>query len=154
MRRLSRYLAGLSAGRAILWCFFIWYAVVLVRYFQPEPRLWLTAVGLSAIIGTALLINTTSSGTRPVRLETWPAFRLYLFPFCVSSFSSLVKDRHFWLIFSPRPGELLTGLGLCLGFGAIVALSKALIPKSRVCRRDKSFAPATDQVADAEARND
>ena len=121
---LRRYFARMTFGRLILWWYFIWYLVVLVRYFDPSPRLWLTAAGLSAIIGTALLINTTASGTRPVRLEHWPAVRLYLFPFCVSSFSSLVKGRDFILIFSPRWLDLLVTLGLCGSFWLIVLAVK------------------------------
>jgi hypothetical protein len=121
---LRRYFAGMTFGRLILWWYFIWYLVVLVRYFDPSPRLWLTAAGLSAIIGTALLINTTASGRRPVRLEHWPAVRLYLFPFCVSSFSSLVKGRDFILIFSPRWLDLLVTLGLCGAFWLIVLAVK------------------------------
>ena len=126
---LRRYLAGLNPGRLVLWWYFIWYGVVLVRYFDPSPRLWLTAAGLSAIIGTALLINTTASGRRPVRLETWPAVRLYLFPFCVSSFSSLVKGRDFILVFSPRLLDFLVALGLCGLFWGAVFAAKLGSPK-------------------------
>ena len=115
-RKLLTYLANLSIGRLILWCYFIWYLVMLVRYFDPRPRLWLTSLCLSLIIGAALLINTTASGTRRVKLEPWPTFRLFLTPFCVSSFSALVKDRGFVLIFSPRWPEnaLAAGLGASL----------------------------------------
>ena len=123
--RLVDYFANLSAGRLILWCYFIWYLVVLVRYFDPSPRLWLTALGLSLIIGIALLINTTRSGTGGrVRLEAWPIFRLFLTPFCVSSFAALVKSRGFILIFSPHLGEMLTAVVLCLVFCALSALAK------------------------------
>jgi hypothetical protein len=123
-RKLVDYLAGLSAGMLILWCYFIWYLVVLVRYFDPRPRLWLTSVGLSLIIGTALLINTTASGRRRVTLEPWPTFRLFLTPFCVSSFAALVKDRQFVMIFSPRWNENLAALGLCAVLCAAVAILK------------------------------
>ena len=61
MRRLISYLANLSAGRLLLWCYLIWYLVVLVRYFDPHPRLWLTSLGISAIIGVALYVSTTAS---------------------------------------------------------------------------------------------
>jgi hypothetical protein len=113
LRNLARYLATLSTGRLILWCYFIWYLVVVVRYFEPRPGLWLTAAGVSAIIGTALVINTTRSGSTRVKIEKWPTIRLFLFPFCVSSFSALVKDQHFVLVFSPHMGEMLVAVGLC-----------------------------------------
>src|SRR5580692_10086542 len=113
---LIRYLTRLTTGRLILWCYFIWYVVVLVRYFDPSARLWLTSAGLSLIIGFALYISTAKAGLNQVKLERWQVFRLYLMPFCVSSFSALVKGRGFVLIFSPRPGEILAAAGLCALF--------------------------------------
>jgi hypothetical protein len=118
------YLANLSAGRFVLWCYFIWWAVVLVRYFDPRPGIWLTSLGLSVIIGFALLINTTSSGRSRIRLEPWPTFRLFLTPFCVSSFAALVKDRGFFLIFSPRWGEMAAAGSLCAGLGLAALLAR------------------------------
>ena len=111
--RLIHYLSSLSKGRLILWCYFIWYLVVLVRYFDPSPRLWLTSVGLSLIIGFALYVSTTAAGERRVKLERWQVIRLFMMPFCVSSFSALVKGRGFFLIFSPNLDEILIAVGLC-----------------------------------------
>ena len=110
---LIRYLSNLSNGRLILWCYFIWYVVVLVRYFDPSLRLWLTSLGLSLIIGFALFISTTAASKNKVRLDFWQSFRLFLMPFCVSSFSALVKGKNFVLIFSPRPMEILAAVVLC-----------------------------------------
>jgi hypothetical protein len=110
---LIRYLKNLSGGRLILWCYFIWYVVVLVRYFDASARLWLTSLGLSAIIGFALFVSTVKAGTNQVKLESWQVIRLFLMPFCVSSFSALVKGKDFVLIFSPNPAEILTAVGLC-----------------------------------------
>ena len=122
--KLLPYLANLSAGRFILWCYFIWWLVVLVQYFDPRPRIWLTSLGLSVIIGYALLINTTASGKNRLRLERWPTFRLFLTPFCVSSFAALVKDEGFFLIFSPKSGEMLVAIGLCAALGLSVLAAK------------------------------
>ena len=110
---LRRYLATLSTGRLILWCYFLWYAVVLVKYFDPSARLWLTSLGLSVIIGFALYLSTAGSGTTKVRLDRWQLFRLFLMPFCVSSFAALVKGKNFILIFSPVPRENLLAAALC-----------------------------------------
>ena len=118
MAAVLRYLRNLSTGRLILWCYFLWYLVVLVRYFDPSPRLWSTSFGLSVIVGFALWVNTTRSGATPVRLGFWPVVRLFMMPFCVSSFSALVKGRDFFLIFSPRPGEVAAAVGLCAALGA------------------------------------
>jgi hypothetical protein len=122
---LIRYLTNLSGGRLILWCYFIWYLVVLVRYFDASARLWLTSLGLSAIIGFALFVSTTKAGTKQVSLERWQVIRLFLMPFCVSSFSALVKGKNFVLIFSPNPVEILAAVGLCaLLCGAVFFLKR------------------------------
>lgn len=113
LRMLFRYLANLTLGRMTLWCYFIWYLVVLVHYFDRSGQIWLTSLGLSVIIGIALVINTTRSGVAPVKLEPWPTFRLFLTPFCVSSFAALVKGKGFFLIFSPDWRDLAIGGGLC-----------------------------------------
>ncbi|MDB6110483.1 MAG: hypothetical protein JWR69_2233 [Pedosphaera sp.] len=126
---LTRYLSNLSKGRLILWCYFIWYVVVLVRYFDSSVRLWLTSLGLSVIIGFALFISTTASGTRQVKLDPWQVFRLFLMPFCVSSFSALVKGKGFVLVFSPKPGEVLTAVALC---ALLCGLVTALRPRGQL----------------------
>jgi hypothetical protein len=124
---LIRYLANLSKGRLVLWCYFIWYVVVLVRYFDANARLWLTSLGLSAIIGTALFISTAKTGAARVELDRWQIFRLFLTPFCVSSFSALVKGRGFILVFSPKPLEILLGTGLCALLCVTVFFAKRLV---------------------------
>ena len=125
------YLAGLTAGRLLLWCYFLWYLVVLVRYFDPDPLLWLTSFGMSLIIGVALYISTTASAGVRGRLGFWPTVRLFMMPLCVSSFAALVKGRGFYLVFSPRPADLLWGGGLCAAFVAAVSAVKALSPPPR-----------------------
>ena len=117
-----RYFARLTTGRVILWCYLLWYGFFAVRYFDSSHTLWLTAVGVSAIVGVALLISTRSGGAG--RLGFWGTARLFIMPFCVSSFSALVKERGFFLIFSPRPGEDYLALGLCAAFCALVAVVK------------------------------
>jgi hypothetical protein len=117
------YFANLTTGRIVLWCYLIWYLVVLFHYFDPSLRIWLTSLGLSAIIGTALYISTTAQGNK---LGRWQIARLYLMPFCVSSFSALVKGKRFILVFSPQPAEILLALGLCAAFCvAVWGLKKA-----------------------------
>ena len=125
---LIRYLTNLSAGRLILWCYFIWYLVVLIRYFDASLRLWLTSLGLSLIIGFALYVSTTASSANKVKLDRWQTFRLFLMPFCVSSFAALVKGKGFILIFSPRLSETLLAVGLCAALCAIVLLLKCWRP--------------------------
>ena len=129
---MLRYLSNVSNSRLILWCYLVWYAVVLVRYFDASPRLWLTSLGLSLIIGFALLISTTASTENRVTLDRWQIFRFFLTPFCVSSFSALVKGQGFVLIFSPRPGEIGVAVALCALFWAVtVTLRRMELPDRR-----------------------
>src|ERR1051326_4329858 len=117
-----RYFTGLSTGKLILWCYFLWYAFFVVRYFDASRNLWLTSLGISAIVGVALLLSTrTGSGGANARRDPWVVFRLFLMPFCVSSFSALVKGRGFALIFSPRMIENFLAIGLCVAFCVFVA---------------------------------
>jgi hypothetical protein len=120
---LRRYLAELSRGRLILWCYLIWYLVVLVKYFDPNPRLWLTSLGLAFIIGVALYISTTAAPGAG-KLGFWPTFRLFLMPFCVSSFAALVKGRGFILVFSREWSEIALAIALCGGFCCLVWVAK------------------------------
>ena len=125
-----RYLANLSAGRLLLWCYFLWYLVVLIRYFEPDVRLWLTSFGMSLIIGVALYVSTTSAAAIRGRLGFWPTLRLFMMPFCVSSFAAPVKGKGFYLVFSPRTVDLLWGVGLCAAFCAAVAIARSAAPGS------------------------
>ncbi|HSH17717.1 MAG TPA: hypothetical protein VLD18_16875 [Verrucomicrobiae bacterium] len=124
MRRLLSYLANLTTGRIILWCYGIWYAVNVVNHFDARPRLWVTSIGLAAIIGFALLISTRSSSRGTTQLDGWQIFRLFLMPFCVSSFAALVKDAGFLLIFPPNLRENLVGLALIAGFVVLINVLK------------------------------
>jgi len=123
---LFRYLANLSTGRLILWCYFIWYCVVLVRYFDPSPRLWLTSFGLSLIIGCALYLSTTAADKNRVRLDFWKTLRLFLMPFFVSSFAAMVKGKGFIMIFSPHPGEILIAAAGCFVLCCLALILKLL----------------------------
>jgi hypothetical protein len=126
MKPLAKYFANLSTGRIILWCYLIWYLVVLIHYFDPSLLIWLTSVGLAAIVGTALYISSTAQGNK---LGAWQVVRLYLMPFFVSSFAALVKGKGFILVFSPNPGEILLALGLCALFCLVVWVLKPVAKK-------------------------
>jgi hypothetical protein len=125
-----RYVARLTTGRIILWCYAIWYGVNVINHFEARPRLWLTSIGLSAIIGTALLIGMRASSRGTTELDGWQIFRLYLMPFCVSSFSALVKDAGYVLVFPPRWKENVIGFALIVLFVALVFGIKATLGKS------------------------
>lgn len=141
LRRLHRYLAGLSAGRIMLWCYLIWYLVVLVRYFEASPRLWLTSLGLSAIIGAALYISVAASPGYRGGMGFWAIVRLFMMPFCVSSFAALVKDHGFILVFSPRAFDLILGASLCGAFCVLVGFLKRRSPADSIPRASADELP-------------
>lgn len=57
-----------------------------------------------------------STYSKETRLYSWPTFRLYLMPFCVSSYSASVVGKNFILIFPPPVYENAIGLGACAAF--------------------------------------
>ena len=140
MSWLFFYLGSLTCGRIILWCYAIWYAVNVGGHFDARPRLWLTSFGLSVIIGTALLISTRSATRGTTQLDGWQTFRLYLMPFCVSSFAALVKDAGYFLIFPPSLRENLLGVGLMAGFVVVVlAFKGSRFSPTRSSRREPAL---------------
>ena len=121
------YLANLSPGRQVLWCYWWWYLVMATSHFDPAPRLWLTAVGISLIMGVALFLAFGAPGQRPDR---WHVMRLFLMPFCVASFSALVKDKGFILVFSPSLTEDAIAGALCAAWVLACALARRLGPRN------------------------
>jgi hypothetical protein len=121
---LVGYVVGLPAGKIVLWCYLAWYVVIATRYFDPAASIWLNAMGISAVIGTALWLGMRKPGSD---IGPWPTFRLYLTPFCVSSFSSLIKGRGFVLVFPPDATTLVLAAGACAALVAAVVLVKGVV---------------------------
>jgi hypothetical protein len=119
-----RYFANLSAGRIVLWCFLIWYLATVVNHFDSAPAIWLNALGISAIIGIALYLSVREPGKPPP--DRWTVMRLFLMPFCVSSFSQLIKGRGFVLVFPPDAREILISLAACAAFVIAAMVVKRL----------------------------
>lgn len=111
--RMIRYFATLRWTRLVLWCYLVWYVTMIVRYFDPSISLWISSLGISAIIGTALILSTASAIHRP---DGWTVFRLYLMPLCVSSYSALIKGKGFIVLFPPTAGDNLLAFGACAAF--------------------------------------
>jgi len=112
------YFARLSGAKIALWCFLIWYLATVIHHFDATPSIWLNALGISAIIGTALYLSVRDPARPPP--DRWTVMRLFMMPFCVSSFSQLIKGRGFVLVFPPDAQELATSLGACVLFVAVV----------------------------------
>jgi len=113
MRQLRKYLVQLERPKTILWCYFCWYAAIVVQYFDPSPSLWMSSIGISFLVGYALNIAAQQKGQTPDR---WVVFRLYLFPFCVSSFAAIIKDKGFILLFPTQPKSLIIACLTCIAF--------------------------------------
>jgi hypothetical protein len=113
-----RYLANLAPGKVVLWCYLIWYLVTLAAHFDPSPGIWLSSLGISVVVGIALLLSVASEASAP--LGPWQSFRLFLMPFCVSSFAALIKGQKYILILPSRPSELYFSIGTCAAFILLV----------------------------------
>ena len=124
--RLLRYLQGLSAGRATLWCYLIWYLCTVVRYFDSSAGLWLNSVGISLVVGVALFLSVGGKVSRAA--ISWQTFRLFFMPFAVSSFSALIKGRGFLLVFPPSLSQAGLQLGACAAFLALLFAVRKLAP--------------------------
>ena len=116
--------------RTLLWCYFCWYGFAVYRHFDPSPRLWASSLGLSAVIGSGLYLSTAYAGPARRTLGFWPVFRFYLMPFCVSSFSALIKGHEFVFIFHPELADNLLALLLCGLFCGLVTALKWLPNRS------------------------
>ena len=119
--RPIEYLRDLSPTKRVLWCYLLWWVSMAWMHFDPSPRLWLTSLGISVVIGIGLVFSVR--GDNAPRPDFWTMARLFMMPFCVSSFAALIKDRGFVLVFSPRLSENAVALGAC---GVFVLLSWSL----------------------------
>lgn len=122
----------------LLWCYLLWYGYFVARYFEASATLWLTSLGLSLLIGTGLYVSTAYSGLTKVVVNRWAVFRFYLMPFCVSSFSALLKGRGFTLIFAPDSADNLRAGALCAAFVLVVEGTKVV---------ERSLERLTDRAA-------
>jgi hypothetical protein len=113
----------------ILWCYLIWYLVVVFFYFDPSLKIWINSIGISAVIGTGLMLSVSSKNVEG--RDYWQTFRLYLMPFCVSSFSALIKDKGFVVFISPKIQESIVGISCCFLF-LLIIISVKLVNKKAI----------------------
>jgi len=119
-----RYLSDLKPGKVTLWCYLIWYLVTVVAHFDASPGIWLSSLGISAVVGVALLLSVRGESAAPS--NRWQTFRLFLMPFCVSSFSALIKGQGYILVLPSRTSELYLSLILCAAFILFVYVLKII----------------------------
>jgi hypothetical protein len=126
MQKLFHYLGNLRTGKIALWCYLIWYGVMTNLYFDPRLSLWINSLGISVIIGTALILSVIPAGGIRA-MEKWTVARLFMMPFCVSSYAALIKDHGFIVIFSPKLAENATAAIACVIFVAVACVCKAAL---------------------------
>ncbi|QJE94778.1 hypothetical protein [Luteolibacter luteus] len=124
--RVLNYFANLRTPKLVLWCYLAWYLTIVPFHFEPSPLIWFTALGISALIGIALIFATKVPGQA---MDGWTKFRLFLFPFCVSSYSSLIKGKGFILLFPTEMRQLLSGVAACVAVVVFQRICVALVPR-------------------------
>jgi hypothetical protein len=127
IQSLFTYFKALRPAKVVLWCYLIWYFFMLGQYFEPKLSLWLNSLGISLFIGLGLLLSVMPkvgiSG-----MEKWQIARLFIMPFCVSSFAAIIKDRGFMVIFSPLWQDNLGAMISCFTFVIFIWLCKKTTP--------------------------
>ena len=118
------YLSSLTISKTILWCYLIWYLVTVYFYFDPAINLWLTSIGISLIVGVALMLSV--EGVASWKKNKWQTFRLFMMPFGVSSFASLIKDQRYFLVFPSDFFRLSISIVACVLFVLLVWLAHLL----------------------------
>ncbi len=108
---LLKYFKTIRIQKIILWCYFVWYLTIMSIYFEASLKLWASSLGISFIIGFALILSTNQHG---VKQDIWVKIRLFLFPFCVSSYSATIKDYDFILLFPSNLFHLSISIVNCL----------------------------------------
>ncbi len=117
------YLASLPTSKQVLWCYLIWYLCMVSLHFNPSAEIWLNSLGLCLVVGYALFLSTGPGTLERLRMRLWESLRLFMCPFLVSSFSSLVKGKGFLLLFSPQLGDNLLAASACVGFVGLTKLA-------------------------------
>ena len=122
LRSLVRYFAELKTGKVVLWCYLIWWAVTVVNHFDASLALWINSLGISVVIGNGLLLSVA----RPVGAahDRWQIVRLFLMPFCVSSFAALIKGRGYLFVFPTDGQQLAQSLAACAVFISVLFVLK------------------------------
>ena len=116
----------MEPGKTVLWLFLAWYLAMVAMYFEASPRLWLNSLAMAALIGFALTLSVRQAGER---LRFWVVFRLHAIPFCVSSFSALVRDDGFYAILAPEAKANLIAAAACALLGGTFLLARRIIAR-------------------------
>lgn len=126
VRHALLYFARATPATLLLWCYLLWYLVIVALHFETQPMLWINSLGMSAVVGTALRLGT-ARGAAAVAVtadERWRTFRLYFTPFCVSSFTTRTYNKGFVLVFPNAVREVALAIAPCVALLALAMLAR------------------------------
>lgn len=116
------YLKSLRTSKIALWCYLIWYSITIINYFDANLNVWINSFGISVVIGIALMLSVADE--KNWFKINWQTARLFIMPFCVSSFSALIKDKNYFIIIPDNKFVLLQSIMACSVFIAAVFIIK------------------------------
>lgn len=116
----------------MLWCYLLWYLVNAGVLFDPAPAIWLNSAGISVVIGLALRLSVSNAAASASNAARWQTFRLFLMPFCVSSFATLIKGQHYVLVFPTNARVLGASVLACVVFVCTCQVLRWVIRGARV----------------------
>jgi len=126
------YVKQLRFDKLLLWSYLLWYLSIGIIYFDSSPKLWSTALGIALIVGIALVLSTAGWPIDIKKLDRWQTMRLFFIPFCVSSYSLLIKDKDCFFIFPPDLRTNGIALSVIFSFlGMVVLIQKLTVSPSR-----------------------
>lgn len=123
---MIRYFSTIDYPKRILWCYLVWYIAIVIQYFEPHFSMWISSIGIAVLIGFALNLATSQKGQ--IR-DKWVILRLYIFPFCVSSYSALIKDKGFFLLFPTEFKPITIAVSSCAIFISFTIFCRLLHKK-------------------------
>lgn len=124
--QLNRYIKAMPTSMLILWCYVAWYLVMVIFHLKVDLQLWVNSLGISIIVGLALVLATGDFSSARLDKEFWQVLRLFLCPFLVSSFSSVRMGNGFFLIFSSQLFENIVAATFCIVIVFFVRLVKRM----------------------------
>ena len=125
----------LQVPQILLLSFFIWYLFIVIS-FSSNYLVWVNAIVMAFFVGNILCLNAYMATKKEKYFEflsenRWIVVRLFLIPFCVSSYSGVAFSHGFIAAFPVNEYTTgLIGLGISLGFMGVLLLLMVLFERS------------------------
>lgn len=121
---------------------FVWYLYIVVTFASCcSSLMWVNALVMSLLVGSVLVSSSylASGKTRFVEFASrskWGILRLYLIPFCVSSYSAVAFTQGFIGAF-PVEHPVLGGIGIAVA-SAVGLILAGIHCATRECHTDNA----------------